>query len=178
MFYLIDGYTLLYAMGVLRKRMGPDGLEKARQKLLGVLHGSFGDESANVTVDFDAARPPPRRRRTRPASRRPTRPAPTGRPPSRTRPAGPTRQNPGAGASRPEKVRSRRAEIPMIRVRCPICERWMEGQSAAEWPEFPFCSRRCKTIDLGRWLGESYRIPTEEDGEDAAAGVADEKEIP
>lgn len=26
----------------------------------------------------------------------------------------------------------------------------------------PFCSARCKTIDLGRWLGETYRIPTEE----------------
>jgi predicted RNA-binding protein with PIN domain len=59
MLYLIDGYNLLYAMGVLRKRMGPDGLEKARQNLLGVLHGSFGDESDNVTVVFDAARPPP-----------------------------------------------------------------------------------------------------------------------
>jgi predicted RNA-binding protein with PIN domain len=59
MLYLIDGYNLLYAMGVLRKRMGPDGLEKARQNLLGVLRGSFGDESANVTVVFDAARPPP-----------------------------------------------------------------------------------------------------------------------
>jgi endogenous inhibitor of DNA gyrase (YacG/DUF329 family) len=37
----------------------------------------------------------------------------------------------------------------------------MEGQSLADWPEFPFCSRRCKTIDLGRWLGETYRIPAE-----------------
>jgi uncharacterized protein len=27
-----------------------------------------------------------------------------------------------------------------------------------EWPEYPFCSKRCKTIDLGRWLGESYAI--------------------
>jgi predicted RNA-binding protein with PIN domain len=59
MLYLIDGYNLLYAMGVTRRRMGPQGLEKARQNLLGVLHGSFGDESANVTVVFDAARPPP-----------------------------------------------------------------------------------------------------------------------
>ncbi len=50
----------------------------------------------------------------------------------------------------------------MIRVSCPICGRTMEGQSLAEWPEFPFCSSRCKTIDLGRWLGESYRIPAEE----------------
>lgn len=23
----------------------------------------------------------------------------------------------------------------------------------------PFCSQRCKTIDLGKWLGEEYRIP-------------------
>jgi endogenous inhibitor of DNA gyrase (YacG/DUF329 family) len=38
----------------------------------------------------------------------------------------------------------------------------MEGQSLAEWPEFPFCGARCKTIDLGRWLGETYRIPAEE----------------
>ena len=30
--------------------------------------------------------------------------------------------------------------------------------SPREWPEFPFCSKRCKTIDLGRWLGESYTI--------------------
>jgi uncharacterized protein len=66
----------------------------------------------------------------------------------------------------------------MNRVRCPICERWMEGQDTAQWPEFPFCSRRCKTIDLGRWLGERYRIPTEAEGEDDAAPTADEKEIP
>jgi endogenous inhibitor of DNA gyrase (YacG/DUF329 family) len=52
----------------------------------------------------------------------------------------------------------------------------MEGQSTAEWPEFPFCSRRCKTIDLGRWLGERYRIPAE--GGDEADPVADETEIP
>jgi predicted RNA-binding protein with PIN domain len=59
MLYLIDGYNLLFALGVLRKRMGPDGLEKARRNLLGVLHGSFGDESHHVTVVFDAAKPPP-----------------------------------------------------------------------------------------------------------------------
>jgi predicted RNA-binding protein with PIN domain len=59
MLYLIDGYNLLHAMGVARRRMGKDGLERARQNLLGLLHGSFGDESGNVTVIFDAARPPP-----------------------------------------------------------------------------------------------------------------------
>ncbi len=29
----------------------------------------------------------------------------------------------------------------------------------------PFCSKRCADLDLGIWLGESYRIPTNEDAE-------------
>ena len=53
----------------------------------------------------------------------------------------------------------------MIKVRCPICDRVMQGQSAAEWPQFPFCSDRCRLIDLGRWLGETYRLPSESGGE-------------
>jgi hypothetical protein len=32
----------------------------------------------------------------------------------------------------------------------------------ADFPAFPFCSDRCKTIDLGRWLDERYRIEAEE----------------
>jgi endogenous inhibitor of DNA gyrase (YacG/DUF329 family) len=52
----------------------------------------------------------------------------------------------------------------------------MEGQSPAQWPEFPFCSRRCKTIDLGRWLSEDYRIVAE--GEEEAEELAEEKDIP
>ena len=31
---------------------------------------------------------------------------------------------------------------------------------------FPFCSERCRTIDLGRWLDERYRIPTREEPPD------------
>ena len=50
----------------------------------------------------------------------------------------------------------------MIDTSCPICGRAMRGQGLAEWPQFPFCSPRCKTIDLGRWLTESYHIPAEE----------------
>jgi endogenous inhibitor of DNA gyrase (YacG/DUF329 family) len=65
----------------------------------------------------------------------------------------------------------------MIRVHCPICDRVMEGQSAAEWPDFPFCSARCRTIDLGRWLGEKYRVPTEP-GAEAPGDGDEEKDIP
>ncbi len=56
---LIDGYNLLHAMGVLRGRVGPQGLEKARLRLLGLLAGSFGKDAATVTVVFDAAAAPP-----------------------------------------------------------------------------------------------------------------------
>ena len=57
--YVIDGYNLLYAWGVLRGRVGPHGLEQARQALLGQLHGRLGADAVAVTVVFDAARAPP-----------------------------------------------------------------------------------------------------------------------
>jgi endogenous inhibitor of DNA gyrase (YacG/DUF329 family) len=46
---------------------------------------------------------------------------------------------------------------------CPICGRPLEGP-ITEWPRFPFCSDKCKLIDLGRWLDGSYvnAIPAEE----------------
>jgi hypothetical protein len=56
--YLIDGYNLLYAMGLLGGRQeGPGGLEKARLRLLGLLREN-GGEGAEVTVVFDAIRAP------------------------------------------------------------------------------------------------------------------------
>lgn len=42
-----------------------------------------------------------------------------------------------------------------LRVKCPICRK------VTEWynnPYRPFCSERCKLIDLGRWASEEYRI--------------------
>ncbi|MBI3410500.1 MAG: DNA gyrase inhibitor YacG [Planctomycetes bacterium] len=48
----------------------------------------------------------------------------------------------------------------MNRVRCPICDRAMDGQGPREWPDWPFCSPRCRLIDLGRWLGGKYRLGT------------------
>jgi endogenous inhibitor of DNA gyrase (YacG/DUF329 family) len=48
------------------------------------------------------------------------------------------------------------------RVRCPTCRREVNWQSA---PYRPFCSERCRLIDLGAWLSEQRAIP----GERAAA---------
>jgi predicted RNA-binding protein with PIN domain len=58
MFFLIDGYNLLYAMGLLQRRSGPQVLEKARLRLLGFLHDGHGDDSHRVTVVFDAKQAP------------------------------------------------------------------------------------------------------------------------
>ena len=40
----------------------------------------------------------------------------------------------------------------------------------------PFCSERCRTIDLGRWLGEKYGLPVEpeEGGETGEGEMGDE----
>ncbi|HKB03539.1 MAG TPA: DNA gyrase inhibitor YacG [Gemmataceae bacterium] len=46
-------------------------------------------------------------------------------------------------------------------MRCPICSKPMPGQ-ATEWPDYPFCSAKCRKIDLGRWLGEKYRVPADD----------------
>ncbi|HUR52723.1 MAG TPA: DNA gyrase inhibitor YacG [Gemmataceae bacterium] len=42
-------------------------------------------------------------------------------------------------------------------MRCPICDAAMPGDWT-EYPDYPFCTKRCRTIDLGRWLGEGYRV--------------------
>jgi predicted RNA-binding protein with PIN domain len=57
--FLVDGYNLLHALGLLHQRVGPTGLRKARLALLGMLHGAFGPEASSITVVFDAAHAPP-----------------------------------------------------------------------------------------------------------------------
>ena len=47
----------------------------------------------------------------------------------------------------------------MIRARCPICGTTFQVESIAELPCFPFCSERCRLIDLGRWIDGVYAIP-------------------
>jgi len=42
-------------------------------------------------------------------------------------------------------------------VKCPSCGKEVLWDTAARWR--PFCSERCKLIDLGEWASESHRIP-------------------
>jgi uncharacterized protein len=48
---------------------------------------------------------------------------------------------------------------------CPVCRKPVEPRSRNQ--AFPFCSDRCRRVDLGRWFGEEYRVPSrQEDGEE------------
>jgi hypothetical protein len=58
----------------------------------------------------------------------------------------------------------------MTLVRCPICDRPFDPATAAA---MPFCSERCRTIDLARWLGEKYSVPLPPRHEDDADGQSD-----
>jgi len=61
----------------------------------------------------------------------------------------------------------------MKKVLCPICESGMDAQGPKEWPHWPFCSRRCKMVDLGRWLGGAYAIERPVKQEDLEASDDD-----
>ncbi len=44
-------------------------------------------------------------------------------------------------------------------VKCPTCRRDVEWSPASQYR--PFCSDRCRLIDLGAWLSEQHKIPDE-----------------
>ena len=69
-------------------------------------------------------------------------------------------------SSEPEKVTPLRPKRP-----CPECGRPSVRDT------YPFCSVRCKNIDLNRWLSGAYVLPgaEEETGEDGGAGKGEDK---
>ena len=46
-------------------------------------------------------------------------------------------------------------------VKCPVCGKNVEWKEANVYR--PFCSERCKQIDLGAWADEQYKVPASED---------------
>jgi len=47
---------------------------------------------------------------------------------------------------------------------CPQCGTPVEWGPGS--PFRPFCSERCKLVDLGAWASESYRVPAEDPPDD------------
>ncbi|MFQ5862959.1 MAG: DNA gyrase inhibitor YacG [Candidatus Brocadiales bacterium] len=46
----------------------------------------------------------------------------------------------------------------MLKIDCRYCGKELVYESTKELPFFPFCSERCKLIDLGKWVEEEHRI--------------------
>ena len=47
-----------------------------------------------------------------------------------------------------------------LKVKCPICKK--ETVYDASNPYRPFCSEKCRLIDLGAWANEDYKLPTQD----------------
>lgn len=65
-------------------------------------------------------------------------------------------------------------------VRCPHCETSFEYYQSLFRP---FCSEKCKMIDLGHWFKESYRVPLKvteqnlDESENEAESELEKKEV-
>jgi uncharacterized protein len=53
-------------------------------------------------------------------------------------------------------------------MNCPICKKPVPQPQKGQPPaaHFPFCSDRCKLIDLGRWLDGKYQVPVRPNPDD------------
>jgi uncharacterized protein len=57
-------------------------------------------------------------------------------------------------------------------LRCPACRKIVLRSE----PDFPFCSERCRLIDLGKWASGGYVISTPINDPEAMESVLDEQE--
>lgn len=61
-----------------------------------------------------------------------------------------------------------------LRIACPTCGKEVVRSPKRKAPFFPFCSERCKLIDLGKWFEEEHRIDGAPGEGPAAGGAVDE----
>ena len=60
-------------------------------------------------------------------------------------------------------------------MQCPICNKLVEESKVPQpQPAYPFCSERCKLLDLGRWLDGGYQISVVDDARDPDADDRDD----
>jgi len=71
-----------------------------------------------------------------------------------------------------------------MKHRCPVCNKIVQGSTQEHLKEamfFPFCSKRCKFIDLGAWLNSEYKLVSElqtQDSDESSAGASDKHQKP
>jgi endogenous inhibitor of DNA gyrase (YacG/DUF329 family) len=65
----------------------------------------------------------------------------------------------------------------MIQARCPICSRGYQIAAIGDLPSFPFCSDRCRLIDLGRWIDGAYALPIGKSDENETEADTDVEDV-
>ena len=64
----------------------------------------------------------------------------------------------------------------MIRGKCPTCGKAYEVAKLDDLKSFPFCSDRCRLVDLGRWIDGAYAIPDKAQVEPSASPDVESEE--
>jgi hypothetical protein len=56
-----------------------------------------------------------------------------------------------------------------LKLQCPICKKAVKKAD----PDFPFCSERCRSVDLGKWASGAYVVssPVTDGDEDAVESI-------
>ncbi|MEY4932330.1 MAG: hypothetical protein RLZZ403_650 [Pseudomonadota bacterium] len=62
-----------------------------------------------------------------------------------------------------------------MKVSCPTCRRPVEWSEVSPWR--PFCSERCKLIDLGAWATEKHVIPDDGSAEQVDDEAQEEEDL-
>jgi|694.fasta_scaffold00031_59 endogenous inhibitor of DNA gyrase (YacG/DUF329 family) len=63
-----------------------------------------------------------------------------------------------------------------FRPRCPTCDMVVEPERAGN--NVPFCSNRCRLIDLGRWLNEEHTLTCQADQDDQTEEASGQVQLP
>ena len=80
------------------------------------------------------------------------------------------------GYMKPSHPADKRRPQQTREFRCPTCKRIVrrpEQDSSGQTSFFPFCSERCKLIDLGAWFDARYRIASQPDEQTEAPSQDD-----
>ncbi len=60
---------------------------------------------------------------------------------------------------------------------CPICHQTITVAAKEQAPHRPFCSKRCKMVDLGRWLDGTYKVSEPADPSEVETDSRDDSSI-
>ncbi len=64
----------------------------------------------------------------------------------------------------------------MIRGKCPTCGKAYEVAKLDDLKSFPFCSDRCRLVDLGRWIDGAYVLPDKAQPDPTASSEVESEE--